>query len=234
MSTKTRHPFRTELQLMLVVIVWGLNFSVMKIVLSVMHPHVVNVFRMLTAGAALAVLYAVQQRKRGLHFFAPLVSHPREIIRLGFIGWVLYQVAFVVGLNHTTAGSAAIIMTSLPLWTALLAFFMGIERLSKLVWTGLFVSMTGTAIVVLAGNQKIGLGSEFLLGNLIVRDRIHTVVSLYSSEQETRTRNISARSDGSRADRVASIYRTHIPAILERSGVVQDNDQYLATHHFFG
>jgi len=168
MSAQTRHPFRTELQLISVVIVWGLNFAVMKIVLSVMHPHVVNVFRMLTAGVALAVLYAFRQRKRGERFFAPLISHPREFIRLGIVGWVLYQVAIVVGLNNTTAGSAAIIMTSLPLWTALLAYFMGIERLSKLVWTGLFVSMTGTAIVVLAGDQKIGIGSEYLLGNLIV------------------------------------------------------------------
>jgi drug/metabolite transporter (DMT)-like permease len=168
MSSSKRAPFRTELQLLFVVLVWGLNFSVMKIILDLIHPHVANILRIITAGAALIILYRMELQKAGGGFFDPVKKYPWEIFRLGVVGWVLYQIAFVVGLDHTTAGSAAIIMTSLPLWTALLAYLMRIEKLSPLMWTGLFVSMTGTAIVVLSGDQKIGVGTEYLLGNLIV------------------------------------------------------------------
>ena len=168
MNRPENSKWRIEAQLFAVVLMWGLNFVVMKLILSVMHPHVMNVFRVLAAGSVLGVLFFLEQRRKGERFFEPLRRWPFEIIRIGIVGWAAYQIAFSIGLNNTTAGSAAIIVASVPLWTALLAYLMRLERLNLFVWVGLIISIFGTGIVVLSGEQEIALGSEFLFGNLIM------------------------------------------------------------------
>lgn len=160
--------WRIEAQLFAVVLMWGLNFVVIKLVLTVMHPFVMNVFRILAAGTILGLMYFVEQRRKGEFFFGPLKKYPFEILRLGLVGWAVYQTAFVIGLNNTTAGSAAIIMASVPLWTALFALTMRIEKLNRVVWLGLVFSIVGTAVVVLTGEEDIALSSEFMFGNMVV------------------------------------------------------------------
>ncbi len=133
-----------------------------------MHPYVMNLFRILAAGAVLVYAHKKNQERRNERFFEPLKKYPFELIRLGIIGWALYQFAFIVGLDHTTAGTAAILMASLPLWTALLSFAMGVERLNYIMWGGLALTMIGTTIVVLSGSQEVDMGSDYLIGNLIM------------------------------------------------------------------
>ena len=160
--------WKSEAKLVFVVTVWGSNFVVIKLVLDVMHPHVMNIFRILSAGLFLGYAHHTRQKSLGQGFFEPVKQYPFELIRIGLIGWVFYQIAFIVGLNHTTAGSAAIIMASLPLWTALLSALLLKERLNRVMWLGLVLSISGTFVVVLSGNQNVDLGSEYLLGNLVI------------------------------------------------------------------
>ncbi|MCH8122533.1 MAG: DMT family transporter [Bacteroidetes bacterium] len=160
--------WKSEAKLVFVVTVWGSNFVVIKLVLDVMHPHVMNIFRILSAGLFLGYAHHTRQKSLGQGFFEPVKQYPFELIRIGLIGWVFYQIAFIVGLNHTTAGSAAIIMASLPLWTALLSALLLKERLNRVMWVGLVLSISGTFVVVLSGNQNVDLGSEYLLGNLVI------------------------------------------------------------------
>jgi len=160
--------WKSEIQLLAVVTVWGTNFVVMKLVLAVMNPNVMNVFRIMASGSVLAYVHHLRQRSTGEGFFDPMRRYPFEIIRIGVVGWFFYQMAFILGLDHTAAGSAAILMATLPLWTALLALAMRVERLNRIMWLGIFICISGTIIVVLSGSQKITLGSEYLLGNLIM------------------------------------------------------------------
>lgn len=160
--------YRIEFLLLLVVSIWGTNFVIMKLVLQVMHPHVMNVFRILSSGLVLTALHARRQKSLDQSFFEPLRLYPREIITIGIVGWWMYQIAFIVGLDNTTAGTAAIIMASLPLWTALLSVFFRLEKLSIIGWIGIAVTMIGTAIVMLFGVNKVEVGSTFLYGNAIM------------------------------------------------------------------
>ncbi|MEM6783817.1 MAG: DMT family transporter, partial [Bacteroidota bacterium] len=80
---------------------------------------------------------------------------------------------FILGVNLTAAGSAALIMASTPVWTALMARVGGQERLSGRAWLGLAVSLAGTVVVILAGGKTLDLGiddlgSGKLLGNLLM------------------------------------------------------------------
>jgi len=165
MSERSFQRFRREAELILVVLVWGINFVVIKIVLEVMHPHVLNVFRLFSAAAVLGYIHYRRTGRSLSAFWKPFKTDPRAFIVLTFLGWVFYQMAFITGLDLTSAENAAIIMSSAPIWTALLVMIIGVERLSGLAWLGLAVSIIGTGTVITIGSEEISISSELMLGN---------------------------------------------------------------------
>lgn len=168
MSSSSSSDWKHDLALLFVVVVWGVNFPVLKAALAVMHPHVINIFRFTVSATALGGLYLFQQhRASGASFFAPLRTHLWKIVALGLLGYVIYQLCFIIGVNHTTAGSAALIMAGSPLWTALISRIAGYERLERRAWSGLIVSLVGTLMVVWAGATNVQLAGA-LYGNLVM------------------------------------------------------------------
>jgi drug/metabolite transporter (DMT)-like permease len=168
MNTNYVSRFRSEIELISVVLMWGLNFPVIKLVLGVMPPHVLNVFRIVSAGLVLSLIQLRRSNWSLSHFWGPFRSDPKAFIIISLVGWILYQITFISGLNLTSAGNGALIMASAPIWTAIIARFMGYDRLSRLSWFGLLVSIAGTATVVALGTAAISLSAEFLLGNMVI------------------------------------------------------------------
>ncbi len=160
--------WKADAALLFVVLVWGFNFPIIKAVLEVMPPHAMNFFRLVFSALLLGGFYAARQRKRGLAFFAPLRAYTGPVIALGLLGYLVYQVTFIVGINHTAAGSAALIMASVPLWSALLGHLFRFERLRGLAWFGLMLTLSGTAAIVLLGGKEIDFGGAVLFGNLVM------------------------------------------------------------------
>lgn len=157
-----------DLYLLLVVLIWGLNFPILKAVLGVMHPHVVNVFRFLFSLAVLGGVYGWRQHRAGAPFWEPVRQYGWHLFGLGLLGYLLYQFCFIVGVDFTTAGNAALIMASAPLWTALLGHVFGIDRLGVRTWLGLSVTLVGTVLVVLYGAQRVTLSDDAFVGNLMM------------------------------------------------------------------
>jgi drug/metabolite transporter (DMT)-like permease len=165
MSTTDRPGWKAEIGPLAVVLIWGSNFIIMKAVLAVMHPHAMNALRLTVSFAVLGLLHWRIRKQAAV----PLTRQRiRQIVGVGLVGYFLYQVAFVVGLNRTTAGSAALIMAGAPIWTALLARLMGFEFLRRLSWIGLVTSIAGTIAIVVAGSQDVELGSDVLFGNAVM------------------------------------------------------------------
>lgn len=153
---------------MFVVVVWGINFPIVKAVLEIMHPHVLNTLRFVVSTLVLGVLYVYRRRRLGKPIFSPLREHTRQIAGLGILGFFLYQFCFIVGLNYTTAGNAALIMASSPLWTAVTGFAFRLEALRRASWIALFVVLVGAIVIVVGGANEVHLGSETFVGNLIM------------------------------------------------------------------
>ena len=158
----------SDAALLSVVVVWGVNFPVLKWALAALPPHVMNVFRFAVSAVVLGALYAWRQRSAQASALAPVHSHALQLIVLGLLGYVAYQVCFIVGIDHTTSGSAALIMASTPIWTALLSRISGYERLPAAAWVGLALSLVGTALVVVAGARSAGVGAGTLYGNALM------------------------------------------------------------------
>lgn len=87
MSQSSRnHPSRSEAALLFVVLVWGINFPIVKAVLEIMHPHVLNILRFVVSTIVLAGLYVYRQRRVG----KPVLS--RSAATCGRLrGWVFWM-----------------------------------------------------------------------------------------------------------------------------------------------
>jgi len=160
--------FRSELELIAVILLWGINFPLIKVILEVMPPHVLNLFRIVSAGLVLSFIQLRRSNWSVSAFWAPFRSDPKAFLIISLVGWVLYQIAFISGLNITSAGNGALIMASSPIWTALLARMMRVDRLSLLSWMGLIVSILGTTEIVLMSSAEIRFTSDLMIGNGVV------------------------------------------------------------------
>ena len=160
--------WRSEAALLFVVLVWGINFPVVKAVLEIMHPHILNMLRFVFSTLVLGGLYIYRRRRIGQPVFGPLRGHIRQIAGLGVLGFFLYQYCFIVGLDYTTAGNAALIMASSPLWTAVTGYVFRLERLRRASWLALVVVLAGACVIVIGGAKELHLGSDTFVGNLIM------------------------------------------------------------------
>ncbi len=159
---------RLEAALWGTVVVWGANFPIFKFALRSIPPLTANVVRFAVALATLALLYGLRTPQAWAVLRQNLRRHALPLFGLSLLGYVLYQLGFVLGISRTSAGSAALIMASSPLWTALLARFTGLEHFSRGQWLGLLVSLSGTAAVVLGTAHPAAGSADTLAGNLIV------------------------------------------------------------------
>ncbi|MEM8488682.1 MAG: DMT family transporter, partial [Bacteroidota bacterium] len=135
--------------ILLTVLIWGINFPILKQALEAMHPFVLNVFRFIVSVFGLWVMMAIQRKSWKLFYWSEMKPYLGRVVLLGLLGYFFYQVAFIMGIARTTAGNSALIMASTPIWTAMIGMLFGFEKLGKVAWIGLIISMAGTFLVAL-------------------------------------------------------------------------------------
>ena len=150
----------------MIIVVWGVNFPVLKHVLEVMHPFVLNVFRFIASIAAILLVILFQNKP--LLNWSTLKSHLFSFLLLGLLGYFLYQLFFILGIKNTTAGNSAIIMASSPVWTALVAITLYKEKLKRYAWLGLTLSVAGAIYVSLSGDNTISLDANSIISNAFI------------------------------------------------------------------
>lgn len=160
--------FKYDAAVLVTVLVWGLNFPILKGALAAMPPHTLNGFRFLVSGAVLGGLYLARGHHRRYPLLTALRDHGRAIVLLSLGGWVLYQVCFILGMDRTTAGNAALIMASSPLWTAIFGRLSRMELLPRRSWFALGVILIGTVIVVVGGAGDVRFSRTTLTGNVLI------------------------------------------------------------------
>lgn len=151
----------TDALLMLMALIWAVNFSVIKYATAVFSPLA---FTGLRVGIAAAVLMAIA-------FFRRRPWPPRrEIITLmllGILGNGLYQILFVEGLSRTKVGNAVLMVAAAPAFIAVASRLKGIERLRRRTLYGVALSVGGVALVVL-GSARGDHSNATLFGTLLV------------------------------------------------------------------
>ena len=151
----------TDLLLVLMALIWGVNISVVKYGTMHLDALAYNGVRVAMAAIALLAIGAMMRDRW------PVRRDVIALLLLGVLGNGLYQLLFIQGVAHTRAGNAALVLAATPAFVALFGWMRGTERIRRRGMLGIAISMLGIALVV-SGTAPTGAGASTLLGDLLV------------------------------------------------------------------
>ncbi len=149
--------------MLLVVTIWALNLSLVKIALAEIPPLPYNGIRLLLAAAILlAWLLATE---KNLHLRRQDLP---KIVLLSFSGYALYQYLFISGIDLTSASNTAVIFGSAPIMVSLLSSFFKHEKITPLGWLGIALGFAGIYLVVSGSRGGFALSHHTWKGDLLL------------------------------------------------------------------
>lgn len=173
------HSFgRADMLLLLMCLIWGINYTVIKQSLVDFLPLSFNALRFVIAsGLTLALTYSsgrnIRVDKRDL---------PRMWL-LGLLANTIYQSLFIFGMAHTRAGNAALILATTPLFTALIGWLRRQEHFTGLGVAGLLLAFAGMTAIIISGPKGVSIGEDHLGDFLMIASTI--CWALYTSLTRT-------------------------------------------------
>jgi drug/metabolite transporter (DMT)-like permease len=153
--------------LLLMILIWGSNFSIVKVALRDFPEIAFNAMRMIVGAAVfLAVIQFSRSEAR------PKLSARdwRELAFLGAIGTFLYQLCFVAGVGRTSVGNSSLIIGISPIVIAVMSSLAGHERIKPMRWVGVLLALFGLYLVVGRGLDLTGAtwrGDALMMASVI-------------------------------------------------------------------
>jgi drug/metabolite transporter (DMT)-like permease len=156
-----------DVLLLLMTLIWGTNYSIVKHAFTEIAPQAFNAMRMLIASAMfLTIILAVRQRnlpgRAASIFYTPDPITRRDwltLAGLGIVGHAGYQALFIGGLARTSVSNSSLLLAATPVLIALMSAALGQDRIGRLHWAGILLSMAGIYLVVGHGAPE-GRGSR--------------------------------------------------------------------------
>ncbi|WP_416729897.1 DMT family transporter [Fictibacillus sp. JL2B1089] len=159
--------YRTYVILFLVMVVWGLNVTATKILVTNFLPVTITGIRVLTAGLTVFLLLSIIKKVRWL-----TKKEFWYVFLASIFNVVAHHYFLSIGLTETTATNGGLIMGMSPLLTTILAIsFLG-TPLTLLKSIGLLLGFSGVAFIVLEGNSQvagISFGDGYILLSVITQ-----------------------------------------------------------------
>lgn len=131
-----------------------------KAVLATVHPLALAGLRILIATPLLLMLAWRRDR------LVPARSDLPYLAVLGLLGVFANQLLFIIGLEHTTATNAAILMPSIPVFAVLVGAVFRIERIGPRRLWGIALAVAGALVLLDPGSISLTAGIAF--GNLLI------------------------------------------------------------------
>ncbi len=141
-NKEEKSDFLIGLAIIVTLVLWASAFAGIKVGLRGYSPGHLVLLRFLTASLVL-LIYAVLTRMS-----LPEKKDIPMLLFLGFIGITVYHIALTYGELRVTAGSASLIISAAPIFTAIMAMFILKERIKLWSWAGVLLSFFGIVLVV--------------------------------------------------------------------------------------
>jgi drug/metabolite transporter (DMT)-like permease len=151
-----------DLGLLGVVLIWGLNLTIVKVALREVFPLAFNGVRF-----ALATLTLLLLLRRFGESYGTSRRDGLKLAGLGLIGHTAYQILFIEGLSKTTASHTALIFGVTPVVVAILSLILGHEHVTGAGWAGAALAFGGEYLII-AGKAPSGGPAPSPLGDLLV------------------------------------------------------------------
>jgi drug/metabolite transporter (DMT)-like permease len=151
---------RIELMLLATVVLWALNLTVTRYILT--HGFEPLAYATVRYGLATAIFVAiVVVAERTL----TLARRDLPLAGLAALFIFLNQLSFVYALDRTSASTIALILGATPAFAALIGIALGLERLSRRFWIAAAISFAGVGLVAIgSGGDVSGDRLGVLLG----------------------------------------------------------------------
>ncbi len=147
--------------MLLVVLIWGVNYSLVKFSLKEIPPMPFNGLRLPLASLILVIWLLVAEGNLKVK-----KEHLLKIILLSIVGYTIYQYAFIYGINYTTASNTAVIFASTPILITLLSAFFKHEKIKVVGWIGIILGFVGVYLIISGKTGAFKLSSQTLKGDL--------------------------------------------------------------------
>lgn len=146
--------------MLVVCLIWGLNFSVTKSAFDQIPPLPFTAVRFLVASLLLWLVLRVIE--------GPAKLPPgalKQLIILGVMGNTCYQLAFMLGLARTTATNSALILSTVPTVVGVFAGALGLERITTRMRWGIALATLGVVLVI--ATRGVDFDTRTLRGDLL-------------------------------------------------------------------
>jgi len=157
-----RKRYITDVLLLTVVAIWGMNFAVVKVAYRSFQPIAFNACRFIIASIMMAALMRFRRPAKGFE-----QKDLRQIFTLGFLANTIYQFLFVLGVERTTAGNAGLMLALVPIFAFLIGVFRHRESFGRRVIIGIFLSFIGVASILGFGTAGLSVNGTWR-GDLIL------------------------------------------------------------------
>ena len=158
-----------DLLLLLMVVIWGSNYTVVKSAFDQLPPHAFNAVRMTVASIIFLVAIRIARRvRRPSVFYTPDPITRRDwlsLVGLAVVGHFLYQLCFIGGLARTSVSNSSLILAATPVAIAVINAARGIEAIGRWHWVGFALSIFGIYLVVGGGSAA---EADSLTGDLLI------------------------------------------------------------------
>lgn len=143
----------------LTIILWASAFPMIKIALADFKAENLSAIRLFIASIVLIVLAVIKK------YPLPEKNDIPLIMLLGFSGFTIYHVALSFGEYYISAGVASLLVSTTPIFSAILAKYFLKERFTKKSWYGSCIAFLGVGLLSLSsGNNKVmGFGVILVL-----------------------------------------------------------------------
>ena len=144
----------------MMLVLWSGNYVAGKIALRTLNPVTLTCLRLQLAALIMLAIYFSRRERQPLK-----LADAWPFLYLGFLGVVVNQGLFTVGLNYTTSNHSAVIIAVGPIIILLLARAMKLEALTAAKVVGMAISFIG--VYLLETEHGSPAHSPFLFGDLI-------------------------------------------------------------------
>ena len=180
----------TDVSLLLMALIWGVNYTSVKYATSVIEPLAFNGVRVTLAAISLVIIAQVATR-----FFTiepegwPSARAAIALVLLGMLGNGVYQILFVEGIARTRAGDAALLISAAPAFIAIIGRLRGTEQVSARGVVGIALSILGMGFVVIGTTNADGDQRATLLGDslLLISSLCWSIYTVYLQPYTHRT-----------------------------------------------
>lgn len=137
---------------------WASAFVGIKIGLAGYSPGHLALLRFIVASVCMAIMYRFQELEKKMSWQDCII-----LLLTGVAGIGIYNVCLNYGELAVSAGIASFIIGLMPVFTVLLCLIFLKEKLSKIAWIGIFISLIGLALLTLGEGNQPGIVPGILL-----------------------------------------------------------------------